>query len=76
MECFTAFAPFCDSYNVSVWMVVNNVKKFVYVLMHLQAFCDSYGTKYVSYDVPLAMKTVFILALFGDEFTSPYITVN
>ena len=39
-------------------------------------FCDSYGTKYVSYDVPLAMKTVFFLALFGDEFTSPYITVN
>jgi cytochrome c-type biogenesis protein CcmH/NrfF len=42
----------------------------------MRIFCDSYGTKYVSYDVPLAMKTVFLLALFGDEFTSPYITVN
>jgi hypothetical protein len=37
---------------------------------------DSYGTKYGSYIVPVAMKTVSLLALFGDEFTNPYITVN
>jgi hypothetical protein len=39
-------------------------------------YCDSYGTKYGSYIVPVVMKTVLFLALFGDEFTSPYITVN
>jgi hypothetical protein len=38
--------------------------------------CDSYGSIYASYDVPLAMKMVSPLALFGDEFTNPYITIN